>query len=364
MKTVTLPESAAGWRNILNCLPRDCAWSGFWGHFSARHFRASFCIWRSGICCRKNHRPRPLLNRRRCSRGKRRYKESMKKLLEILLIITLLVFAIANIHAQDLDEISKTVVFLRHDFIETVSNEKGTFEVWLKQPNTNSFFPKISSVTGTGFFVAHSNHLFLVTAKHVANDMRFSESDQVVIGMQNGKSVGFPIAILRGANTNDWIHHQKADVSILPLDPPPQLAQTYLQQHFLTSSILEAGTNRPPRDVMLTIVGFPLGMGWGQDTEGDFIPLTRKTRASSGFINSGNLFSLEDPSVQGYSGAPIFDLAESIHTASVFMPSGRRVACFGVVSSTFSDNTGGKMGAIVPTKFILELISGYENSHP
>jgi hypothetical protein len=287
----------------------------------------------------------------------------MKKRLEILLIVTLLCFVTAKIHAQDLDGISKTVVFLRHDFIETVSNEMGTFEVWLKQPNTNSFFPKISSVSGTGFFVVHSNHLYLVTAKHVANDMRFSERDQVVIGMQNGKSVGFPIVLLRGANTNDWIHHEKADVSILPLDPPPQLIQSILQKHFLTSSILEAGTNRPPRDVMLTIVGFPLGMGWGQDTEGDFIPLTRKTRASSGFINDGNLFLLEDPSVQGYSGAPIFDLAESLHTASVFMPSGRPVACFGVVSSTFSDNTGGKMGAIVPTKFILELISGYEKSH-
>jgi hypothetical protein len=288
----------------------------------------------------------------------------MKKWLEIFLIVILLGFAIAKIHAQDLDGISKTVVFLQHDYVETFSNEKGTFEVWLKQPNTNVFFPKISSVSGTGFLVVHSNHLFLVTAKHVASDMKFTENDKVVIGTENGKSLPIPLSILRGANTNDWIHHAEADVSILPLDPPPQLIQSFLQQHFLTSSILEAGTNRPPRDVMLTIIGFPLGMGWGQDTEGDFIPLTRKTRASSGFINSGNLFLLEDPSVQGYSGAPIFDLAESIHTASVFMPSGRPVACFGVVSSTFSDNTGGKMGAVVPTKFILELIINYENSHP
>src|ERR1035437_635679 len=290
--------------------------------------------------------------------------KTMNKRIEILLIIALTGCVIARIQAQNLDEISKTVVFLRHDFVETVSNEKGTFEVWLKQPNTNSFFPKISSVSGTGFFVAHSNYLFLVTAKHVANDMRFSESDQVVIGMQNGKSVGFPIVLLRGANTNDWIHHQKADVSILPLDPPPQLIQSVLQQHFLTSSILEAGTNRPLRDVMLTIVGFPLGMGWGQDTEGDFIPLTRKTRAASGFINGGAQFLLEDPSVQGYSGAPIFDLAEPLHTTVVYMAAGRSPACFGLISSTFSDNTGGKMGAVVPTKFILELISGYENSHP
>jgi hypothetical protein len=283
---------------------------------------------------------------------------------KILVVVILIGCFFAKIEAQNLDGISKTVVFLEHDFVETVSDEKGTFEVWLKQPNTNVFFPKTSSVSGTGFLVLHSNHLFLVTAKHVANDMKFSENDKVVIGIENGKSFQIPLNILRGVNTNDWIHHEKADVSILPLDPSPQLIQSYLQQHFLPSSFLEAGTNRPPRDVMLTIIGFPLGMGWGQDTGGDFIPLTRKTRASSGFINGGNLFLLEDPSVQGYSGAPIFDLAEPLQTTSVFMPSGRPVACFGVVSSTFSDNTGGKMGAIVPTKFILELIAGYESSHP
>ena len=72
MTTAGLPEFAAGWRSILNCHRRSCAWSGFWERFSARHSRASFCIWRSGICCRKNHRPRPALNRRRCSRGRNR----------------------------------------------------------------------------------------------------------------------------------------------------------------------------------------------------------------------------------------------------------------------------------------------------
>ncbi|MGA9453511.1 MAG: hypothetical protein WBW41_19465, partial [Verrucomicrobiia bacterium] len=140
--------------------------------------------------------------------------------IKILWVVILTSCLIPRIKAQDLDGISKTVVFLEHDFVGTISNENGTFEVWLKQPNTNAFFPKISSVCGTGFLVGHSNHLFLVTAKHVASDMKFSENDKVVIGMQNGKSVEFQISLLRGSNTNDWINHEKADVSILPINPP------------------------------------------------------------------------------------------------------------------------------------------------
>lgn len=287
--------------------------------------------------------------------------KTMNKRIEILLIIALTGCVIARIQAQNLDEISKTVVFLRHDFVETVSNEKGTFEVWLKLPNTNAFFPKITSVSGTGFLVGHSNHLYLVTAKHVASDIGFTENDKIIIGLQNGKSLQLPLAALRGSNTNNWINHEKADVSILPLYPIPQI-QPLLQEHFLDISLLNNGTNRPSRDVMLTIVGFPLGMGWGQDTEGDFIPLTRKTRASSGFINGGCIFLLEDPSVQGYSGSPIFDFLEPVNSMSRIVIRSGGMACYGVVSSTFSDNTGGKMGAVVPTKLILELINGYDNS--
>jgi hypothetical protein len=280
---------------------------------------------------------------------------------ESLLAATLVFFAEnQQADSQGLDEVSKAVVFLEHDSVETYSDARGTFEVWLKQPNTNLFVPKLFSISGSGFLVEHSNNLYLVTAKHVAKYLGFTENDKFVTGLIDGKTATLPLALLRGANTNDWIHHESADVSILPLNPNPQVLP-YLQRHFLDySGFLESVTNRPSRDYVITIVGFPLGEGWGREAGEEFAPLTRRTRASSGFIAGGTLFLLEDPSVEGYSGAPVFDLAEPISTASVYMPSGRPATCLGVVSSTIADNTGGKMAGVVPTKCILELIKKYE----
>lgn len=219
----------------------------------------------------------------------------------------------------------------------------------------------MGSTSGSGFLVSHGNtRLYLVTAKHVATTMGFTDNDKFITGLKDGKTVILPLALLRGANTNSWIHHEKADVSILPLNPVPQVWQ-FLQEHFLdVFSFLESVTNRPSRDIIITIVGFPLGKGWGRQPDEEFAPLTRKTRASSGFIEGGTLFLLEDPSVQGYSGAPIFDLAEPVTGASFYLPSGRPLSCLGIVSSTFSDNTGGKMAGVVPTNCILDLIKKHE----
>ncbi len=199
-----------------------------------------------------------------------------------------------------------------------------------------------------------------MTAKHVATNMGFTNFDKFITGLKDGKTAILPLALLRGTSTNNWIHHERADVSILPLMPVPQV-RPFLGEHFLEiTSFLGSVTNRPSRDLVITIVGFPLGKGWGREPDEDFAPLTRTTRAASGFIEGGTLFLLQDPSVQGYSGAPVFDLAEPLRTASLYAPAGRPVTCLGVVSGTLADNTGGKMGAVVPTKCIPELIRKHE----
>ena len=72
-----LPGFAAGWQNILAWIPGGCAWCGFWRRCS-RHLPAWCCIWRFGICCRQNRRPRPPSTRRRCSRGKSRFENLHK----------------------------------------------------------------------------------------------------------------------------------------------------------------------------------------------------------------------------------------------------------------------------------------------
>jgi len=60
-------------------------------------------------------------------------------------------------------------------------------------------------------------------------------------------------------------------------------------------------------------------------------------------------FCLENPSVGGYSGGPIFDLGYSTNGAIEITK--EKTVCHGIMHGTMSDNTGGKI-AMVPPLFI------------
>jgi hypothetical protein len=257
--------------------------------------------------------------------------------------------------SQDLNAFSQCVVFLHHDFIQTTTTPQGTFQVGLRKPGTQAFVPNILSKSGSAILLTARNHGYLATAKHVATDMTFTGDDWLVTGSANGMSTNLLLASARGTNSSEWIHHDTADVSILPLTPTPE-ALSILNGHFLdlpSSTLL--GTNLPARSQALTVIGFPLGIGWGRQPDELFAPCTKHTRAASGYLNGRTIFLVEDPSVQGYSGAPVFDLAEGIDTGSAHI-SGGRPALFGLVSFTASDDTGGKMGGVVPIHFVLDLV--------
>ena len=270
--------------------------------------------------------------------------------------------------AQTIEEVSKSVVYLRHDdietFTETYANQKRTLEVWLKLPETDVFRPKMSSKGGTGFLIGRASRYYLVTAKHVAVELGFNDKDFLITGLQDGLAGTIPLAALRRSNTGEWIHHTNADVSILPISFPQALTP-FLRGHVLDAySYLQPTTNRPPHEVILTVIGFPLGIGWGRELGEPFDPLILKTRAASGFIEAGTYFLLQDPSVQGYSGAPVFDLGDPVSLAGgTLQTGGRATGCYGIMSQTRGDNTGGKMAGVVPTKCILELLDEYESKH-
>lgn len=277
----------------------------------------------------------------------------MKQMAFILLLLAQMLIA----HCQTLDDLSKNVVFLRHTEIETRTIPEGTFELWLKKPNTNAFFPATRTIDGTGFLVAYANKLYLVTARHVAKAIGFEDNDIAVFDSKEGKPFALQLKTLRGSNTNGWIHHDKVDVSILGIEPPPSLMTNELMHHFLMADNLDMGTNSPSRDAILTVMGFPLSFGWGVGAT-DFSPISLQTRAASGFLQNGTCFLLQDPSVQGYSGAPVYKISHN----HIDFGGGRivgpedPVVCFGVVSGTFPDDTGGKLAAVTPISFVLELI--------
>jgi len=266
--------------------------------------------------------------------------------------------------SQSLEVLSKSVVFLEHVSIDTFTDKRGTFEVWLKPVTATNLIPKTTSKTGTGVFVGHSRangqtNFYLLTAKHVAAFMGFTELDRLVTGLHDGRKLYSPLIAYRGPGTNNWVNHTNADVSILPLDPVPEL-WPFLRQHFLDfETYLAFETNRPSRDVELMVIGFPLGLGTGMEEGEDFALISRTTRVASGLLEGG-IFLLQDPGISGYSGAPVFYGRGNFRAPGIISMSGRPTPCIGLVSLTVGDASGGKMAGVVPIKFITELIRQYE----
>ena len=121
---------------------------------------------------------------------------------------------------------------------------------------------------GTGTLITISNRPFILTARHVADDIQAS-GEAVVKGLGDLPIV-LPIKKLIPGAAIVWKSHSEADLAafeIFPQDDPTNLA---LQERFLPLEFFFAGRAAPSRDLQLTSIGFPLGLG----TQGYFSPLT------------------------------------------------------------------------------------------
>ena len=97
-------------------------------------------------------------------------------------------------------------------------------------------------------------------------------------------------------------------------------------------------------------MGYPLGLG----TDGYMSPLSLESKASSGYLTLSRFdtqttctfFMLQDPSIGGYSGGPVYDI--SIYQMGGFMSTGSGTILHGFIHGTIGDNTGGKLAAVTP----------------
>ena len=215
------------------------------------------------------------------------------------------------------------------------------------------------TLTGTGMFISKGDKLFIVTAGHVAKDIDFK--GYVVLKGHDDKPIKINITDLLLNNTVKWKANKNADVSVLELHPKKWIFdEGYLNNRFLPSSIFYDSLKSISREVILTTFGFPLGLG----ISGFFSPLTYRTFASSGLITMSRFDNkklatfilLENPSTGGYSGGPVFDLGK-IETGIMIMTKGTGTICYGLIHGTISDDTGGKIAAITPSFYILELLN-------
>ena len=253
-------------------------------------------------------------------------------------------------------QLSVVVVYLHRSETYQVLDDGVKKEVWLKGPGDQSPQPRLITKSGAGFLVTDSTRLYLVTAAHVAKAM--SSGNLVTLAGPNDTPETIPLDDLSGGPRQTWVQHASADVAVLVLKPSQQTLQRYLQGRFLPFEVFGAADTPPPRETQLTVIGFPKGLG----VKGHFSPLTLQTLPASGFLSMKRFdipidtafFMLQNPSTGGYSGAPVIDVSRYVMGAVTTTGEGTRV--YGLVHGTISDDTGGKLAAVVPARFIVETL--------
>ncbi len=259
--------------------------------------------------------------------------------------------------AGTIDDCSKAVVFLSQTTPVTEDINGTRMEIWWKLPNTNIFLQKQTKISGSGFIIVSSNVCYLITAKHVAVSM--TEDCEIILSGDKNVPLHINLASITGQPGVRWFHHKEADISIHPLPTITSEGFNALSGRAIPIEFLDSQTNLPSRDVVLTAIGFPLGLG----AEGEFLPLSRDSKLSSGFLSDGGgkFFLLQDPSVSGYSGGPLIQsgdprvIATSPKAEDIKVVSGG-ARCWGFVSGTYADETGGKMCKIIPAFYAVDLI--------
>ena len=256
---------------------------------------------------------------------------------------------------------------------------KSAYPQEVKQPQNENYLDRLSScvalvmgaspdrkpVVGTGFFLVSEKKLYLITAGHVADTL--DPSSQVTVRASGDKPHSFALMDLVGqAETLKWHRSPDADLAILTLQPRPT-TMPYLKGHFAPLSLLIYQETAPPRDAVLTVLGFPLALGVREA----FSPISRETKAASGLLTipqtgrATRYFLTQDPSIGGFSGAPLFDLKVPAWTSSRSLQiRGGGPKIVGVAVATISDNTGGKLGVIVPAFYVWRILKDLGEAIP
>lgn len=205
---------------------------------------------------------------------------------------------------------------------------------------------------GTGSFIIKGNNIYLLTATHVAKDT--TVDTVLAFGKNQSNCVVLPLQTL--SNSKTWITHPVADMAVMELNILNHLA-LFQERCFPYDHINDTDTPAS-RDDELTVIGFPNGLG----VQGKFSPLTFRSYASSAFLTlnradtktPSDFFCLENPSVGGYSGGPVFDMGyEKMGCATATK---EKTVLHGIVHGTMSDDTGGKIALITPMFYIKDLI--------
>ncbi len=288
----------------------------------------------------------------------------MKKYLPVILY-TLLVCQYS--YATQIDELSKTVIFLRKQTQKTIPIEGKSVGLYYRDPNTKEFMPLLESNIGTGFIISYQKKDYIVTAKHVAEML--TPTGEIIFNLPNGKTfnVSFQtlsgVEIIRGAR---WFHHQKVDLSIHPMAYPSKDTGILSIPEELFRKTMDVNVNLLGTAYIL---GFPMGLG----ALDNLSPVAKEAKVASKLTSISNLnipkdvyfYLLDQALSQGYNGSPVF-YSEDIMSDAITMDNrpllktGEKIHLLGVQSLAISDQTGGKISAVVPISYLWDIFESEE----
>jgi len=281
----------------------------------------------------------------------------------VVLVFFILILSSLAAQAETIDELFQNVAYIQgKGDVERAPIDGVEYEIWLKKSSGDQPIPYRKSTSGTGFFVRKGTQIYLITAEHVAKSLRYDV--KVTVHGNGDIPITYDIKDLTGSEKEpSWFFHSEADVALLPLNPSDKFIGkvTVLESNML---LINENEHDKYKNRVLTTIGFPLSLG----LSGKFSPITKSSKAASNLFKykrfdkniETTFLVLDEPSVQGFSGAPVYALS-SVNFGGVGLGVGQ-FACIGLVHGTLSDNTGGKFAAIVPSYFITQTIEKYENS--
>ncbi len=203
---------------------------------------------------------------------------------------------------------------------------------------------------GTAIFIGKNNHAFLLTAAHVIRNI--NAQSYVILSNNAGAPESVLLSDLLGGATFEI--HAQADLAKSQIHPTATNT-AHLTGRCFPYAQIDISDNLISKDVELTTIGFPKGLG---SAGAKFTPLTFRTFVSGQAISLPrfdnqvvcDFIILETPATGGYSGGPLFDLGYLISGAMTTTKA--NTILHGIVHGTIGDQTGGKLAAITPCKYL------------
>lgn len=270
-------------------------------------------------------------------------------------VIIILLFSF--VYSSSIEEFSSCIVAIQGKKIRLIKINKESYELWLKGFKSLEAFPHEEKKTGTGFIVKDngSNRIFLVTARHVIDRL-----NKIKISMKSNNKYPYSIK-LNDIKRNGvvWVNHPSTDVSVIELDENKMRSSSSGLKR-LPISMINPSKKAPSINRKLMAIGFPLGLGLNPF----FSPIKKESNPSSGlfsypffpyFSKGALVYALQDTTVGGFSGAPIFNFNQSYTEGSTFVVSSEPIECFGLIHGTTGDDNG-RLAIVVPSFYILETI--------